>query len=252
VTLSGWATFSGGPIASATDSASDARAAQGAPDGTQAAAATSGAELIGGDLIYRPELADLFIRLRVTAIPTVGPLVGDPGIVYGLRTVVAGVPVEIRMNSAGATAQFGLFSCGSESGCSQVATLSGGYGTTGQEIVTAVPLSAFALISKGHLKEGEKIGTPTAFVARASYAALAINDQLFMDTIVLRKAASVVIPVKSVRVTLGSITRTAGLKNGYFTVVFPTSAFGGKSKATATTRTCLGSTCVVQKWTVNR
>jgi hypothetical protein len=253
VALSGWATFSGGPIASASDPSNDARAATGADPATQPAAAASGAELIGADLVYRPELSDLFIRIKVTAIPTLGPTVGDPLVLYGLRTIVSGVPIEIRMQSAGLTTQFGLFECASETGCTQAsATITGGYGTTGEEIVAAVPLAAFATIPKVHLKEGESIGTPVAFVARSPFNAPAVNQNLYMDQIVLIKTTKVAIPVKSVHVTVGKLTKAVVLKNGYFTVSFPTTAFGGKRTATATTRTCLGKTCVVQKFTVSR
>jgi hypothetical protein len=258
VKLSGWATFSGAMVASAGDSAKDAVAVQGGPASNESAVASDGGELIGADLVYRPELGDLFIRIKVTSIfttPSVGgapSLVGDPSVLYGLRTVVSGVPVEIRMQSTGVSSEFGLFDCSSENGCAQAATISGGYGTTGEEIVAAIPLSAFSSIKKVHLKEGDKIGTPTAFVARGTYNAGAVSDAATMDYVVMGKGATVQIPVKSVHVTVGKVTRTAALKNGYFTVSFPTSAWGGKRTATATTRTCLGKTCVVQKFTVSR
>ena len=258
VTLSGWATFSGAVIGTATDKTNDAVAAQGGPASSEPAVAADGAELTGADLVYRPELADLFVRIRVTSIPTspsvagAPSIVGDPTVLYGLRTVVSGVPVEIRMQSAGVSSQFGLFDCSSENGCTQVATILGGYGTTGEEIVAAIPLSAFSSIKKVHLKEGDKIGTPTAFVARASFNVGAVSDAETMDDVVLGKGVTIQVPVKSVHVTVGKVTRTAALKNGYFTVSFPTSAWGGKHTAAATTRTCLGKSCVVQKFTVSR
>lgn len=252
VKLSGWATFSGAMVGSATDSAKDAVVAQGAA-GTEAAAAQEGGELIGADLVYRPELADLFVRIKVTSIFTAGPVVGKPDVLYVLKTVVSGVPVEVRMQSAGLASRFGLFSCSSENGCAQVATISGGYGTTGEEIVAAVPLSAFASIPKVHLKEGDKIATPRVVVARAAYDVGAVSDSATMDDIVLAKSvATVSIPVKSVRVTVGNVTHAVALKNGYFTVSFPASAWGGKKTATAITRTCLGKACVTQKFTVSR
>jgi len=252
VKLSGWATFSGAMVGSATDSAKDALVAQGAT-GTEAAAAAEGGELIGADLVYRPELADLFVRIKVTSIFTAGPLVGKPDILYVLKTVVSGVPVEVRMQSTGLTSRFGLFECSSENGCTQAAALTGGYGTTGEEIVAAVPLSAFASIAKVHLKEGDKIATPKVVVARAPYDVGAVAENQTLDDVVLAKSvATVTIPVHSVRVTVGNVTHAAPLKNGYFTVSFPASAWGGKKTATAVTRTCLGKTCVTQKFTVSR
>jgi len=254
VKLSGWATFSGAMVGSATDSAKDAVTAQGAPASTEPAAAAEGGELIGADLVYRPELADLFIRIKVTSIFTAGPIVGKPDILYVLKTVVSGVPVEIRMQSTGVTSRFGLFDCSSENGCLQSsATISGGYGTTGEEIVAAVPLAAFASIAKVHLKEGDKIGSPTVMVARAVFDAGAVSEAQTLDDIHLAKnVATVQIPVKSVKVTVGKVTHGAPLKNGYFTVSFPASAWGGKKTATAVTRTCLGKVCVTQKFTVSR
>ena len=253
VKLSGWATFSGAMVASATDSTKDAMVAPGA-SGSEAAAATEGGELIGADLVYRPELADLFIRIKVTSIFTAGPVVGKPDVLYVLKTVVSGVPVEVRMQSTGLTSRFGLFDCSSENGCLQSpATISGGYGTTGEEIVAAVPLSAFASIAKVHLKEGDKIATPRVVVAHAVFDAGAVNDAQTIDDLVLAKSvATVQIPVKSVKVTVGKVTHGAPLKNGYFTVSFPASAWGGKKTATAITRTCLGKACVTQKFTVTR
>lgn len=252
VKLSGWATFSGAMVASATDSAKDAAVAPGA-SGSEAAAAAEGGELIGADLVYRPELADLFIRIKVTSIFTAGPVVGKTDILYVLKTVVSGVPVEIRMQSTGLTSRFGLFDCSSENGCLQAATISGGYGTTGEEIVAAVPLSAFASIAKVHLKEGDKIATPRVVVARAVFDAGAVADAQTLDDLVLaKKVATVQIPVKSVKVTVGKVSHGAPLKNGYFTVSFPASAWGGKKTATAITRTCLGKACVTQKFTVTR
>jgi hypothetical protein len=257
VKLSGWATFSGAVIGSANDAAKDAQLAQGGPSGSESAAAQAGGELLGADLIYRPELGDLFVRIRVSSIPTAGPAVGLLNVLYGMHTVVSGVPVEIRMQSTGLSSQFGLFDCSSENGCTQVtgATVTGGYGTTGEEIVAAVPLSAFSAITsvkKAHLKEGDKIATPQAFVANAPFNVGAVSDAQTMDDVVLAKGATVTIPTKSVRVTIGNVTKYVGLKNGYFTVSFPASAFGGKRTATAITRTCLGSACVVQKFTVSR
>src|ERR1043166_4339163 len=66
-TASGWATFSGGALASADDPSND-----GLPS-----AANFGAQLIGASLAYRPEHADLFVQLRVSSLlPHVGGEIG--------------------------------------------------------------------------------------------------------------------------------------------------------------------------------
>lgn len=243
VTVSGWATFSGAVIATGSSPAGNA-----GPSG-----GPSGADLTGADVVYRPELADFFIRLKVTAIPTVGvapaQIVGDPSVLYGLRTAVAGVPIEVRVQSTGAGAQFGLFTCKAETGCLPVATLQGGYGTTGEEIVVSLPLAT--LVGAGmHIQEGDKIATPIAFTARTPYHAGVIDPALTLDVINMAKTATVTVPAKSVQVTIGKLTKTATLRDGHFTAGFPRSSFTGKT-TNVTTRTCLGTTCLVQKFTVD-
>jgi hypothetical protein len=240
VKVSGWATFSGAVIGSKTDSATDGKAT----------ADASGAELIGADLVYRPELADFFIRFKVTAIPTAGPIVGDPTVLYGLKTVIGGHPVEVRAQSTGIGAQFGLFDCGSESGCKNKATLVGGFGTTGEEVVVDLPLATISAALKLHLREGDWIGTPIAYTARGAFdtQGQADQQQQRLDDVVLNSHANVRVPVKSVTVSAGSVTRHATLKDGHFTATLPRSAFSG-NPATVRLRTCLGS-CVTQKMTV--
>ncbi|MDQ1711200.1 MAG: hypothetical protein QOE45_650 [Frankiaceae bacterium] len=240
VTLSGWATFSGAVIATRADPANNA-----GPTGT-----ASGADLIGADVVYRPELADLFVRLRLVSIPTTGAsVVGDPTVLYGLRTTIGGVPIEVRVQSLGATALFGLFTCASENGCLPAGDLLGGYGTTGPEIVVSLPISVLAA-AKIKLKEGDRIATPIAYTARTSYAAGAITPETRLNTLALTSQPTVTVPVKSVRATVGSVTKAATLKNGTFTVVFPRSAFH-RNPDTVTTRTCLGSACAVERFTVH-
>lgn len=238
VTVSGWATFSGAVIAGAADKTGDAGPA----------AAAAGADIRHADLVYRPELADLFVRIDVTSIPTIGPLVGEPTVLYGLRTVVDGVPIDIRAQSAGATARFGLFDCRNENGCTLVAPLKGGYGTTGESIVVDLPLSVLAE-AKLHLKEGDKITTPVAYAAHAPFDAGAVADQLFLDDIALSGQANVTIPVASVRVTVGPKTERAALHNGYFKATFPRSLFHS-GRTPVKTRTCLGSSCRLQRFEV--
>jgi hypothetical protein len=250
VTLSGWATFSGAVIASGTSAVGNT---------SDPAAGSSGADLIGADVVYRPELGDLFIRWQVASscsncgIPSVGAapaqLVGDPTVLYGLRTTVAGTPIEIRVQSAGASWQFGLFTCQAETSCTPSQTLQGGFGTTGEEIVTDLPFSTLAAAGL-KIKEGDSISTPIAFTARAPYAAGVVVPQLYDDSIVTGKGAKIQVPVKSVRVTAGSVTKTATLNNGYFNVSFPRSSLPRGKTTTVKTTTCLGSSCVVQKFPV--
>ncbi len=243
VTLSGWATFSGAVIATRTDKTGDA-----GPGGD-----AIGADLTSADLVYRPELEDFFIRLRLTTIPVVSAgglsVVGDPTVLYGLRMVVNGVPVEVRIQSLGAAgARFGLFTCESEDGCREFGALAGGFGTTGKELVVALPFSVLAA-AKAPIKEGQSVSTPIGFSARLPYDAPKVPPELALDDLALTKAPRVTVPKKSLRVTVGSVTKAAGLKAGKFSIPFSRKAFRG-NPATVTTRTCLGSRCVTQKFTV--
>jgi len=250
VSLSGWATFSGAVIASGTKSDTNPNATAG----------PTGADLIGAQLVYRPELADLFLRWQVASacpncgIPTVGTapaeVVGDPTVLYGLRSEVDGVPFEIRVQSTGVSAQFGLFLCQTETACTSAATLAGGYGTTGEEVVVDLPLATLAAAVGHPVTEGAKLASPLAYTARAPYNAGVVIPAMYLDSITMAHTATVTVPVKSVQVTVGHVMRIAGLKNGYFSVSFPRSAFPGKGDTTATTRTCLGAACVTERFTV--
>jgi hypothetical protein len=252
VTLSGWATFSGAVIASGTSPVGNT---------TDPTAGINGADLIGAQVIYRPELADFFIRWQVASsctqcgIPSVGTapaeVVGNPVILYDLRMTLAGTPVEIRAQSAGATQEFGLFLCKAESACTPSETLQGGYGTTGEEVVVDLPLSTLAAAGL-HVAEGSKIPAPiTAFTADAPYLGPDEIPQQYVDSIALVHGPSVTVPVKSVRVTAHGITRVAALHDGYFSVSFPRSALPHGRTTNVTTRTCLGPTCVVQTFPIH-
>jgi hypothetical protein len=250
VSLSGWATFSGTVIASGTSPVGNT---------TDPTAGVSGADLIGAQLIYRPELADLFIRWQVASsctacgIPSVGTapaqVVGDPRILYVLSTTLGGTPVEIRAQSLGVTQEFGLFICQTESACTFSQSLQGGYGTTGEEVVVELPLSTIAAAGL-HVHEGSQLATPTAFTAIAPYLGPDEIPQQYVDTIHMAHTATVAVPVKSVSVTAGHVTRIAALHNGYFTVAFPRSAIPPGRTSKVTTRTCLGPSCVIQTFAV--
>jgi Tol biopolymer transport system component len=103
-------------------------------------AALPGADLIGAQLRYRPQLHDLFVRLEVSRMPLFE--LASPSVVYALDFTARGHRYEIRVAKTGpTTASFGLFDR-TPAGWALVANVSGGYGTTGQEIVAAVPIAA--------------------------------------------------------------------------------------------------------------
>jgi hypothetical protein len=239
VTVSGWATYSGAVLASAGDKATDAAAA----------AAGSGGELVGGDVLYRPELGDLFLRLRVTQIPAAGVALGgvaapgDPRVVYGAKFVANGVAYEVRVNRAGVntadplTAAMGLFRC-TEVVCTEVAALRGGYGTTGEEVVVSVPLSLVTSANGKPLAEGGVLSTLRAYTAFGTYYGGPVS---LLDELVLSRSASVRVPAKTVTVTVGRTARRVAVRNGAFSASFPASLFRGATPVTV--RACLGREC---------
>jgi hypothetical protein len=257
VTLTGWATFSGQAMGAATDKKDDSD--------PQVLADTEGAEMIGADFIYRPENEDFYFRLEVTKIPTLplgiggGATVGSDQVLYGLRFSAGGKEFQIRAHKSGGVQPgnptgpyFGLFVCGQppadEGTCLEIAPLKGGYGTTGERIVVALPLEVLREAGEIKLKEGDQIGGLYAFAAQGAYL---LPPVAIWDDAQLIKQASVPIPEKSVRVTVGKKTVTADLQDGYFKATFPGSLFKG-STTTVKTKTCLGKVCKSQTFKVKK
>lgn len=132
-----------------------------------------GANLYGASLAYRPQYGDLFARVQLQDMPSVGGAlpIGGTGILYGLDFAFAETKYEIRVqrvagpdfvHSGGAS--FGLFRQDMVTGFwSKVASLSGGYGTTGAEVVFSLPLDTIGL------KDGGALSRVKAFSALGSY-----------------------------------------------------------------------------------
>lgn len=99
-----------------------------------------GANLDEAALISRPLEGDLLVRLGVVQMPAFG--LADPSLVYAMDLRANGTAYEVRAQKVGLTARFGLFRQ-TAYGWSHVADLRGGYGTTGDEVVAAVPSSLF-------------------------------------------------------------------------------------------------------------
>lgn len=222
VTASGWATYSGGIIASADDPANDG----------VSPAASIGAELIGASIAYRPEQADLFVRLPVTALlANVGVA---PGVLYGLKITVGGIPYEVRATKAEG---FALYNCQmSVPTCTQVATLSGSMGTTGSVVTVSVPLSALGAA------EGNALSGLDAYTALGSAAA---GPSSVLDDDPL---PSTFIPVHYVRLGIApagtpesqvAIDTLATLTNGNFSGNLPP-VYAGNYDVWA--KDCLGNT----------
>ena len=165
LTVAGSTGFVSTGLVSAADPAND----------VDAALTAGGAKLIQASVAYRRQYADLFARLDVAQMP-IFPLAG-PAIVYGLSLTVGSARYQVRVAKTGVDASFGLFRL-YQGSWTQVATLRGGYGTTGQEVVVALPLRDLGLQSGGTLS-GVR-----AFTALGSYLTGAGH---VLDTIALSR-----------------------------------------------------------------
>lgn len=136
-----------------------------------------GTRLYGASIAYRPELRDLYVAIELEhmgpslSIGPTGLMTGGPMLVYGFRFEVRDRSYEVRATSLlGGT--FGLFDC--TDGCTEAASLKGGYGTTGERVVVSLPLAEVGL------RAGDTLRNAEVFSAVGSYAsgALQVYDRL--------------------------------------------------------------------------
>jgi hypothetical protein len=131
-----------------------------------------GAGLIEARVAYRPQTADLFVRLEIADMPAFA--LADPAMLYGLSFTAGGVSYEVRVAKTSPTgASFGLYRS-TVAGAALVASLRGGYGTTGQEVVFSLPLRDIGV------GDGGELAGLRAFTAIGSYVAGAVRT---VDTI---------------------------------------------------------------------
>lgn len=141
----------------------------------------AGASLSEVTLAYRAATADLFVRLAVAHMPEF--TAANPALVYGLQLTANQVGYQVRVAKAGPGARtnggasFVLYRRTPTGGWTQVATLLGGYGTTGEEVVFALPLRDLGLGTGGRL------GGLTAFTGLGTPALgpLLVLDRLSLD-----------------------------------------------------------------------
>lgn len=163
VTVAGDPALAGLGVLSRGDATGDADAAFRA-DGT---------DLIGASVVSRPSLHDLFVRLAVAQMPMFA--LANPAVVYGFDLTVNGTSFEVRAaKTVTGGAAFGLFRRTGSGQWLHVTDLQGGYGTTGEEVVFALPLAA---IGAGH---GGRVRDLRGFTAIGSYqtGAAALVDQI--------------------------------------------------------------------------
>jgi Tol biopolymer transport system component len=125
-----------------------------------------GADLYHVSVAYRPAYGDLFARLDVAQMPMFAA--ANATLVYGLRLTANGTQYEVRAAKGGLDAlasggaSFGLFRF-AQGAWTKVATLGGGYGTTGADVTVALPLRDLGVQSGGRLSD------VSAFTALGSY-----------------------------------------------------------------------------------
>jgi Tol biopolymer transport system component len=142
-----------------------------------------GADLVGASIAYRPAYGDLFARLQVAQMPMFAA--ASPALVYGLRLTVNGTDYEVRVAKGGPDAlvnggaSFGLFRL-IDGAWTKVATLHGGYGTTGAEVTVALPLRDLGV------QDGGRLSDVRAFTALGTYDAGAAQ---LLDQVVLAGAS---------------------------------------------------------------
>jgi Dockerin type I domain/WD40-like Beta Propeller Repeat len=220
LSVSGWATFSGAVISVATKPAGDMSLQE------------LGADLVGASLTYRPESADLLVGVNLASLPGASG-VGLPEVLYALRFVVAGAHYELRASRSGTGADFALFQC--DPACVQLATLTGGIGTTGTEALISLARSAL------DISEGATLTQMQAFTALGDVANGAVTplDQIDLPDAIV-PAHSVSFGVAPVGVSESGVTFNiiATLDAGNFTGsgdVPPNSLLWG--------RACLSADC---------
>lgn len=135
------------------------------------AAGAPGADLIGARVIERPELDDLYIKIDLQRLQTTRLLAGGTPLLYGLELTLEGRAYEVRVAPGSLTSPldpvFGFFSC--EATCEEVATLKGGFGTVGENVVVSLPLHVL------DAERGEALEDLRAFSAYGTYEAGALT-----------------------------------------------------------------------------
>jgi Tol biopolymer transport system component len=231
VEVSGRTTLSGATFAGATD-----------PDDDGAGlAAEVGAELTGAALIYRPEEEDVLVRLDLSSLPPAAG--GLPGVLYGMELTSAGNTFQVRALRAAATTDppqvphVALYRCAPD--CNEHTLLTGSFGTTGEQVLVSVPLSALGAA------EGTELTGLRAFTAlgEATLGTVVALDEvpLGLSTVPASRVELGIAPVSTPAASV-VFTVEADLVAGEFSGTVPTEGLSpGSYRAWA--RACLGDAC---------
>ena len=134
-TISGRGAFTGAVVTEAEDAGDDS-----------IESGELGGELTAASLTYRPEQADLLLRLAVDRLPTVTPGAPVSGVTYGAELQFRTYRFLVVAKPAGedrAAPQFELLNCNGTT-CGSI-TIDGGIGTTGNEVRISIPTVYMAL-----------------------------------------------------------------------------------------------------------
>lgn len=119
-----------------------------------AAAVPLGSRVTGASVVYRPASRDLFVRLDIAGMLPVALM--PPSIRYIVALTSHGESYQLRIGCVGGIASYRLFRS-TGSGWRYAGDVTGGFGTTGQQVVAAIPLASLGATSATDLSDIEAI-----------------------------------------------------------------------------------------------
>jgi hypothetical protein len=137
--------------------------------GSAGSVGSVGARLDGATVAYRPATHDVFVRLQIGS----GLAAVNPAEAFGLDLTAGRTRYEVRVSHGGLLTDFVLYRAVGPDTWQRVRTLTGGYGTTGEEVVVAVPIAAMGLTSPAQLHDLDAFAGSDADLGRADSIALA-------------------------------------------------------------------------------
>lgn len=143
-----------------------------ARDDVSPALTALGANISAGSVVYRPATADLYLRIQLEQMPTYDAVA--PGLVYACHLTVNGIRYDVRATKSALGPSFELLRAGA-AGWARVARLRGGYGTTGAEVVAALPLRLIGAASGARISD---VGVAAALGTTTDGALSSVVDRL--------------------------------------------------------------------------
>lgn len=247
VDVSGWATFSGAETASVSDPGDDG----------ENNARNLGGEIVGVRAVYRPESAEILLRIQLHDLPTLPTpptaglaskgRAGAPDVMYRVGFEVDGETYQARAVAlswyealiSGAVESPDVHLVRLENGSwSRTARLAGSIGTTGEEVRIVIPLSALGI------GEGDVLTSVSAqAVLRDRFQDLWVLDQATMpDIAVPQRSLSLVTTSTNAAPPASAFRYRTAVGDGRFVATLPPPAAG---PGWVWARACLGAACSV-------